>query len=69
MDNNPLVQEILDFWFGSPDSAGLGSRRQIWFQSTCDFDQEVRHRFLEANRLASTGALDDLSRRRWEPWH
>jgi uncharacterized protein (DUF924 family) len=60
MDSNPLVQEILDFWFGSPDSTELGSRRQIWFQSTCDFDQEIRQRFFKVNRLASTGALDDL---------
>jgi hypothetical protein len=34
MDSNLLVQEVLDFWFGSPDSAELGKRRPIWFQST-----------------------------------
>ncbi len=60
MDSNLLVQEVLDFWFGSPDSAELGKRRPIWFQSTDAFDQEIRQRFFEANRLASTGALDDL---------
>jgi uncharacterized protein (DUF924 family) len=60
MDNNLLVHEILNFWFGSPDSAELGSRRQIWFQATDEFDREIRQRFSEANRLASTGALDDL---------
>jgi uncharacterized protein (DUF924 family) len=54
------VQEVLDFWFGAPDSAELGSRRQIWFQATGEFDQEIRRRFLQANQLASTGALDDL---------
>ncbi len=59
-DGNRLVREILDFWFGSPDSAELGSRRPIWFQATCEFDQEIRQRFSEANRLASSGALDDL---------
>ncbi len=60
MDGNLLVQEILDFWFGSPDSAELGRRRQIWFQSTVEFDQEIKRRFSEANRLASTGELDSL---------
>lgn len=60
MDSGRLVQEVLDFWFGPPDSAELGSRRQIWFESTSEFDQEVRRRFFEANRLAATGALDDL---------
>jgi uncharacterized protein (DUF924 family) len=60
MDSNLLVQEILDFWFGSPESAELGSRRQIWFDATSEFDQEIRQRFFEANRLASKGALDEL---------
>src|SRR5262249_3879594 len=60
MDSNQFVQEILDFWFGSPKSAELGSRRQIWFESTLEFDQEVRKRFSEANRLAAVGALDGL---------
>ncbi len=60
MDSNPLVQEILDFWFGSPDSAELGGRRQIWFQATAEFDREIKQRFSETNRLASGGALDDL---------
>jgi uncharacterized protein (DUF924 family) len=60
MDNNLLVQEIHDFWFGSSGSAELGSRRQIWFQATDEFDQEIRQRFFEANQLAASGALDDL---------
>src|SRR5947209_4553859 len=60
MDGNRLVKEILDFWFGAPDSAELGRRRQIWFQATPEFDQEIRQRFSEANRLASSGALDEL---------
>src|ERR1700729_3463284 len=53
MDTALLVQEILDFWFGSPDSAELGSRRQVWFDATDEFDQEIRRRFLEANRLST----------------
>jgi uncharacterized protein (DUF924 family) len=62
MNSNTLVQEIHDFWFGSPDSAELGSRRKIWFQATQEFDQEVRRRFLEANCRASTGSLDHLKK-------
>ena len=60
MDDNPLVEEILDFWFGAPDLAELGSHRQIWFKSTPEFDQEIRRRFSEANRLAAAGELDNL---------
>ena len=60
MSNSNLVQEVLAFWFGAPDSVERGSRRQIWFQSTSVFDQEIRQRFSEANRQAALGALDDL---------
>jgi len=62
MDGNDLVREIVDFWFGSPDSAELGSHRQVWFQATPVFDQEIRERFSVANHLAATGALEDLKR-------
>jgi uncharacterized protein (DUF924 family) len=61
MDSD-LVRDVLDFWFGAPESAELGSRRQIWFDSTPAFDQEIRRRFFEANRLAAAGELDDLKR-------
>src|SRR5260370_34883771 len=60
MDRNRLVQEILDFWFGSTDSAELGRRRKVWFQATREFDQEIRQTFSEARWLASSGALDEL---------
>ena len=61
MDNNNLVKEVVDFWFGSSESAEFGKRRQIWFQSTADFDREIKQRFSEANRLASAGELDSLT--------
>jgi len=62
MNNEPIVHNVLDFWFGSAESAELGSRRQVWFDATPAFDQEIRQRFLEANQLAAKGALDDLKR-------
>jgi uncharacterized protein (DUF924 family) len=62
MDNHNLVQEVIDFWFGPPDSAELGSRRQVWFRATRKFDLEIMQRFSKANQLASLGALDDLKR-------
>jgi uncharacterized protein (DUF924 family) len=62
MDRNDLVRKIVDFWFGSPDSAELGSHRPVWFQATPEFDQEITERFSAANHLAATGALDDLKR-------
>ena len=45
-----LVHRIPENWASRP----------IWFQSTDQFDQEIRQKFLVANQLAATGALDDL---------
>lgn len=60
MGSTNLVQDVLDFWFGAPDSSELGSRRAIWFERSEEFDQEIRRRFAEANLLAAKGELDDL---------
>jgi uncharacterized protein (DUF924 family) len=62
MESNSLVQEIIDFWFGAPDSSDLGKHRETWFQATSEFDEKIRQRFSDANRLASNGALDDLKK-------
>ncbi|HEY9030187.1 MAG TPA: DUF924 family protein [Kangiella sp.] len=60
MNLDDLTRNVLDFWFGAPDSAELGADRAIWFQSDPQFDQEVRERFGEAHRLAAEGKLDNL---------
>jgi uncharacterized protein (DUF924 family) len=62
MENNPLIQEIIDFWFGAPDSAELGSHRQVWFDAPPGFDEEIRQKFYKANQLAAKGGLDDLKK-------
>lgn len=60
MNLDALTRDVLDFWFGAPDSAELGADRAIWFQSDPEFDQEVRVRFGEAHHLAAEGKLGDL---------
>ena len=40
MDN--LAAEILTFWFGSTDLAKPLEKRQVWFRSTPEFDQEIK---------------------------
>lgn len=60
MKLDDLTRDVLDFWFGAPDSAELGADRAIWFQSDPKFDQEVGDRFGEAHQLAAEGKLDDL---------
>jgi uncharacterized protein (DUF924 family) len=52
------VQEILNFWFGHPESPEYGKRREIWFQKDTNFDQEIRSRFLADYQLAATGTYD-----------
>lgn len=60
MNLEALTNEILDFWFGAPDSAELGAGRAIWFNATPEFDQEIREKFGVANCMAAEGKLDDL---------
>lgn len=50
-------RDILDFWFGKPDSPSYGEKRQIWFEKNEDFDEEIRERFLPAVEDALTGGL------------
>jgi uncharacterized protein (DUF924 family) len=55
------IQEILDFWFLPSDHEDYGKKREEWFQKNSDFDQEIRHRFLEHYEQATAGYLLDWS--------
>ena len=48
-------EEVLEFWFGRPDSEDYGQPRQVWFRKNEEFDQEVRSRFLSLYEEAVTG--------------
>ena len=50
----PKAWEILDFWFS--DAA-----KPRWFQSTPEFDQSLRKRFLDIFEQAEAGGLRDWS--------
>jgi uncharacterized protein (DUF924 family) len=43
--NSPLRDEILDFWFGRPDTPGFGAARAEWFRKDAAFDAAMRARF------------------------
>lgn len=49
--------EVLDFWFGAPDSALRGRRRKEWFTKSDDFDRAVTARFLRLHTRAAAGEL------------
>ncbi len=42
----PDFIELLDFWFGAPNSRERGRPRKLWFQNSEPFDAEIRRRFL-----------------------
>ncbi|HEY6863293.1 MAG TPA: DUF924 family protein, partial [Burkholderiales bacterium] len=49
--------EVLDFWFGAPDSPVRGRARKAWFTKSDEFDREIRERFSSLWKKASDGAL------------
>lgn len=51
------VTEILDFWFGQPNTAEYGKQRSFWFTKTSEFDQEIQQRFLPDYEQAAAGQL------------
>ena len=50
-------QDVLDFWFGAPGSAGYGKPREVWFKKSDVFDQAIRARFFLLYELAADGRL------------
>ncbi len=53
----PKFAEVLEFWFGTPESRERGRPRKAWFQKSEAFDAEIRRRFLPAWELAARGGL------------
>jgi uncharacterized protein (DUF924 family) len=51
------IGEVLDFWFGDPNSADLGKDLPIWFETNPAFDQQIRTRFGALHERASKGGL------------
>jgi uncharacterized protein (DUF924 family) len=57
----PDFVEVLDFWFGAPNSRERGQPRKLWFQKSEPFDAEIRRRFLATWERAARGELE-----RWQ---
>src|SRR5439155_3259381 len=57
----PDFVDVLDFWFGAPDSRDRGRPRKSWFQKSEPFDAEIRRRFLATWERAARGELE-----RWQ---
>jgi uncharacterized protein (DUF924 family) len=56
------VDEILDFWFGTPDTLNNGEQygkpRSMWFKSAPLIDREIKDRFEEVYHFAAASLLD-----------
>lgn len=49
--------EVLQFWFGAPDSPERGRPRRNWFRKSGEFDAEILRRFLPTWESAQRGEL------------
>lgn len=56
-----LPQQVLGFWFGSPDAAGSFAERPEWFRTDPAFDAACANRFAVACREAIEGRLNALA--------
>jgi len=52
------VDEILDFWFDSPQSPEYGKERSFWFTKKPEFDKQLSDYFLSTYEQAAAGELD-----------
>ena len=55
--------EVLEFWFGAPESPEFGRPRAAWFVKSAAFDALIRDRFLATHEAAAAGALATWSAR------
>ena len=55
-----VVDRVLSFFLGTPGDDGRLERRDIWFESTPEFDDEIRTLFLADYEAAAAGDLDHL---------
>ncbi|MFO1080528.1 MAG: DUF924 family protein [Reyranellaceae bacterium] len=62
MADRHLIRDVLDFWFLPLDDPGHAGRREIWWQSTPEFDAEIAQRFGDAVERATAGAFDSWRR-------
>jgi uncharacterized protein (DUF924 family) len=54
---SPDAQEVLDAWFGTPDSAEFGHARRQWFKKNAAFDTSLHARFGALLESALSGEL------------
>ncbi len=61
MSESLLIDQVLDFWFGTHDAADYGQPKAFWFQSTPEMDKKIADTFAQAYEQAAAGELDELT--------
>lgn len=56
-----ITSSILNFWFGDPESDTYGHFQDFWFQSSPEFDQQIKTQFESIYLEAVAGKLNALS--------
>lgn len=56
-----IISSILNFWFGDPESDSYGHFQDFWFQSSPEFDQQIKTQFESIYLAAVAGKLNALS--------
>ncbi len=62
MTDASSIRDILDFWFLPLGDPGHGKPREVWWQSTPEFDGEIASRFGTLLDRAIAGGLDPWTR-------
>jgi len=56
---DPLIADILAFWFGPPGAPSGHAARDAWFRKDAAFDAEIRTRFGDATAVALAGGYGE----------
>lgn len=54
---DPMINRILEFWFGKSGDADYGKPKSYWFNSTPEIDKQIRHDFGDLYDQAAQGQL------------
>ncbi|HZZ10391.1 MAG TPA: DUF924 family protein [Paraburkholderia sp.] len=59
---DPRARDVLDCWFGAPDSPGFGQAHKRWFSRDASFDAMLLQRFGSLIDAGRAGALESWTR-------
>jgi uncharacterized protein (DUF924 family) len=55
-----VTDEVLMFWFGTPNIEYAVKKQELWFKATPQFDKSISKKFTEAYEAAAANKFDNL---------